>query len=405
MSLEPEDIKNDVTAEEMLEEEEEQQANRRKWLLLLLLLLLLLCCGCGLFYKYWKQPEPLPEMIPVVPEVEYPPHYLFSIYGVDRPVGVALSPSGDRLYVAETGGDRLIKMFDPDGNLLGSFPAPETRPGERSPVYMATDMDGRLFVSDRLQHAIYVYDRDGNYIDTILDYSLTLSEFVSKHTGGLQDGTAFVYNIFWQDVRYTPAGSDEIQLLPAPDRAVWAPLGLRIDAEGNLWVTDVAKDANTVRFFPAEALDPTTWKTDFDPQGFQFGEQGQELGQFLYPNTAVRDSQGRVFISDGNNGRISVWSAEGEYLFTFGKGTGDGALSLPRGAFIDYKDRLFITDAVGQDIKVFDVSGEEPQFLYTRGEYGLEDGQFNYPNDIVVDRSGRLYIADRENNRIQVWLY
>jgi hypothetical protein len=35
----------------------------------------------------------------------------------------------------------------------------------------------------------------------------------------------------------------------------------------------------------------------------------------------------------------------------------------------------------------------------------LGDGQFNYPNDIALDASGRLYIADRENNRIQVWSY
>ena len=33
------------------------------------------------------------------------------------------------------------------------------------------------------------------------------------------------------------------------------------------------------------------------------------------------------------------------------------------------------------------------------------DGQFNYPADIILDANGRMYIADRENNRIQVWSY
>ena len=43
--------------------------------------------------------------------------------------------------------------------------------------------------------------------------------------------------------------------------------------------------------------------------------------------------------------------------------------------------------------------------LFTFGVFGMDDGQFNYPNDIVLDLFGRLYIADRENNRIQVWSY
>ncbi len=385
--------------------QEAEEARRRKWLLLLLLLLLLLCCGCGLFYRYWTKPQPLPDLVPVAPEVEYPPHYLFSIYGVDRPVGVAVSPDGERIYVAETGGERLIKVFDAKGNLLDSFAPPETRPGERSPVYLAVDASGRVFVSDRLQHAIYVFDAEGQYLDTILDTSLTLREFVSKHAQEeLSPSAVFSYNIFWQDVRYQPTTDEAPLLMPAPDRAAWAPLGLRFDQEGNLWVTDVAREANAVHFFPAEALNSPTWE-EFSPDTFRFGASGQELGQFLYPNTAVRDSQGRVYVSDGNNGRISVWSAQGEYLFTFGAGSGEGALSLPRGAFIDEKDRLFIVDAVGQDVKVFSVAEEEPVFLYLLGEYGLDDGQFNYPNDIAVDGSGRLYIADRENNRIQVWSY
>ena len=38
-------------------------------------------------------------------------------------------------------------------------------------------------------------------------------------------------------------------------------------------------------------------------------------------------------------------------------------------------------------------------------EWGTADASFNYPNDIAIDTTGRLYIADRENDRIQVWSY
>jgi hypothetical protein len=64
-----------------------------------------------------------------------------------------------------------------------------------------------------------------------------------------------------------------------------------------------------------------------------------------------------------------------------------------------------VVDAVGQDVKVYDVSGPEPDFLFAFGDWGQGDGQFDFPNDITLDDTGRLYIADRENNRIQVWSY
>jgi tripartite motif-containing protein 71 len=143
----------------------------------------------------------------------------------------------------------------------------------------------------------------------------------------------------------------------------------------------------------------------FDPTVAEFGTSGEGDGEFLFPNAAMADSQGRIYVSDGNNSRISVWDSQGNFLFNFGKGVGDGALSLPRGIYIDENDKLFVVDAVGQNIKTYDVSGPEPSFLYSFGEFGMGDGMFNYPNDITTDNQGRVYIVDRENNRIQVWSF
>lgn len=378
---------------------------RRRRLLLAILagLTLLLLFVTFLFIRYLNKPEPLPELLPVPVEVNYPPHYLLSIYEVDGPVGVATSPEGDRIYVTEMRGDRLIKMFDSDGNLLGSFSPPRTTSGERSPVYIATDSRGRVYVTDRLQHAIIVYDRDGAYLDTILSPSLTLSEYVAKHTGSTPAPGSFSYNIFEEDVFYKDAEGNE-QTLPRPDYALWAPLGIRFDASDRMLLTDVTEDAHSVRVVPSDIILSPDW-LDFDLSAMQFGASGQGDGQFLFPNSAVDDSQDRVIVTDGNNGRLSVWNGQGEFLFHFGSGSGDGALSLPRGEAIDGRDRLHVVDAVGQNVKVYDFSGPEPGYLFSFGSMGVRNGQFNYPNDIALDDSGRLYVTDRENNRIQVWSY
>jgi NHL repeat. len=385
------------------QEQEEEKKKRRRWLLLLLLLLLL-CCLCGLFYRYTQQRKPLPELVAPANVVVYPPTYLFSIYGVDRPVGVAVSPDGERIYVAEIGGERLIKVFDRDGVPLFSFNIPHTRPGERAPVYLAVDANGDVFVSDRTQHAIYVFDADGNYLDTILDEDLSLSEYLRSQVPNLPEEVWFTYNVFWDEVRYRLPQEENERTVPRPEDALWAPLGLNIDAQGNLWVTDVQKYNNRVLMYPAQALQGAPYWDWAAPQ-VVFGATGEDDGQFLFPNGAIQDAQGRVYVSDGNNGRISVWQADGQFLFNFGRGTGEGALSLPRGLTIDERQRLYVVDAVGQDVKVYDLTGERPDFMFTFGEFGVEDGQFNYPNAIAVDGTGRLYIADRENNRIQVWTY
>jgi sugar lactone lactonase YvrE len=73
--------------------------------------------------------------------------------------------------------------------------------------------------------------------------------------------------------------------------------------------------------------------------------------------------------------------------------------------WIDQAQRLHVVDAVAQKVLVYDIAKDPPAFLFSFGEYGAEEGLFNYPNDICIDAGGRLYITDRANNRVQVWSY
>ena len=380
-----------------------EERKRHALILLLITLLMVFAALNGLMLQYLRLRVSLPEMLPGQVHLNYPPHYVFSMYGVDRPVSVAISPVMDRIYVGEMDGNRMIKMFDFNGNLLGSFAPPRTSTPERSPVYLAVSQDGRVFASDRAQHSIFVFDAQGNYLDTILSPTLTLSEYISKHIGGLPPGTTFAFNIFQANVFYQKPGELE-QSLPAPDLYDWAPLGLRFDRSNRLMLTDVAEDHSFVQIFPDNVITSRSWD-DFEPAQFKFGANGPQDGEMIFPNSVVVDSREHFYVSDGNNSRISVWDSQGKFLFTFGRGTGDSAINLPRGLAIDEKDRLYIVDAVGQSVKVYDVSKDEASYLFSFGDFGEDDGQFNFPNDIAIDKAGRLYIVDRENNRIQVWLY
>ncbi len=83
-----------------------------------------------------------------------------------HPVGVAVTADGSRIYVGETGGDRIARVFDASGNELAVMAAPNPDV-DHVPVYLAVDpLAGEVYVTDRPAGAIHVYDANGTYART-----------------------------------------------------------------------------------------------------------------------------------------------------------------------------------------------------------------------------------------------
>jgi sugar lactone lactonase YvrE len=297
----------------------------------------------------------------------------------------------------------LIKIFDINGVLIKSFAPPLTTKSDRKPNYIAVDASGRVFITDTYNNVISIYDADGNFLDGIIGKDVTLSGAMARQK--LPQGAISYYDILNKRVVYQlqlPPGQ-EPQSFSLPLSDEWSPLGVRFDQKGNLLVTNLVAGKHQVIIFPAESLAGPL--ISFNPTVKEFGAQGTDNAQFSFPNAAVTDSRGNYYVSDGNNSRISMWTPELTYKTFFGFGSADSALNLPRGIWMDSKDRLHVADAVGAVVRVYDTSKDEPVYLFSFGNYGSSEGLFAFPNDICMDNTGRLYIADRENNRIQVWSY
>lgn len=321
---------------------------RRKFLLLFLLLLAFIALlGVAIWYLLFRQPIAIP--IPTTPGEATMPNYVTSIYGASRPMSVAVTSDGSRVYVGETAGDQTARIFDAGGNQVGELVPPTSTGDSHVPTYVAlSPVTGDVYVSDRPTAQIYVYDAQGTYL------------------------RAFA---------------------PPADAPNWQPLSVAFDAVGNLYVTDVGLVPHRIRVF--------------DPSGQQIRVFGENEA-LNYPNGVAVDAAGFAYVTDSNNGRLLVFGRDGSVVAKVGRGSGKGNLGLPRGVALDAQGRVYVVDSSGQGVFVYGQYQEGASrldYLGTFGSQGIADGTFAYPNGIAVDGRGRLYIADAGNDRVQSWSY
>jgi DNA-binding beta-propeller fold protein YncE len=129
-------------------------------------------------------------------------------------------------------------------------------------------------------------------------------------------------------------------------------------------------------------------------------------GQFYEPWGIAVDADGNIYVADTWNGRIQVFSPEGEFQRKWGNfNTTNGelgdplALFGPRGVEIDQAGNLLVADTGNKRILMFTPTGELIQQV---GGGGVAPGRFEEPTDVAVDpRDGSIYVADAWNRRIQ----
>ena len=171
------------------------------------------------------------------------------------------------------------------------------------------------------------------------------------------------------------------------------------------------------------------------------------------------DSRDRVYVFCRGEHPLIVFDQEGHFLTAWGEGVFD----IPHGVFIDHHDRLYLSDSGDHTIRVYSIDGELLQTIGNKdqpsdtgfeedvspvirggepfnrvtnvavrpdgtmfvsdgygnarvhrfsadgtlerswGEPGDGPGEFNLPHGIGVDSAGTVYVADRENSRIQLF--
>lgn len=276
--------------------------------------------------------------------------HLFSIYGFEgdllrRPSGVALDVQG-RIFIADTGKQRVV-VFDQDGAYVTQFGNPGTGKYEfKDPIAVTVSEDGRVFVLSKTSKKVIIYN--GNF-EPIHEMKFS------------NDEPPLAMTIHEQRLYVTTIG------------------GIMIgDLQGNLIST--------------------------------LGRRGMAPGEFQLPGGIVIGDDDTIYVADSLNYRVQALNKEGEPLWQYGQPLPpdqaityqgkDRKFGLPASIALDDSGHLYVVDGLSSEITLLNIKGER---LDTIGDIGHDDGFFYYPAGVTYAGSGKLVLADKYNDRVQVF--
>lgn len=292
-----------------------------------------------------------------------------------------------------------------------------------NPAGLAVDAQGNIYISDTFNNRIrkitpagIVSTVAGNGMAGYVDTDAADAEFYAPQGLTLDaQGNIFVADfgnnvirkISTAGVVSTYAGNGFAGFVDGAAINVAAfngPSGLAFDAKGNLFVAD--QNNNMIR-----KITPTGGVSLF--AGAQSGgytnvtvdSASGTWGAFNSPAALAIDASGNLYVADKGNSAIRQITPAG-VITTLAGGTNQQALiGYPSGICIDVNGNSFITDESGRIIEL--TSAKTLYILAGAANVsGFADGsgaaaQFSSPQGIGVDASGNIYVADFNNNRIR----
>ena len=176
---------------------------------------------------------------------------------LNEPCDVITAPNGD-IFVADghsgqgnlpspPGATGRIMKFTSDGEFIKEWGQIGTGQGDfRTPHALAFDSQGRLFVADRGNHRIQIFDQDGNYLDSYHQFSRISGLFITADDTlyAVDSESAEANHNGWKTgVRIGHASEDRVTAFIPPHENAERPQGVAgegvaVDADGSVYVAE-----------------------------------------------------------------------------------------------------------------------------------------------------------------------
>ena len=133
-----------------------------------------------------------------------------------------------------------------------------------------------------------------------------------------------------------------------------------------------------------------------------------------FPTACIIDKDDHIWLTDDHVGNgigddVIEFDRDGKVLRTLGTpgvaGDGENTFDEPNAVIVSPQGDIFVSDGHTPDegnarIIHFDKNGK---FVKVWGGHGIGLGRVEVPHALAMDKEGRLYVADRYNNRIQIF--
>lgn len=294
---------------------------------------------------------------------------------------------GEDNFVPENGdtGGAAIRVLH---WLVGLAGGKEQKVTLKRPQSGAVDAQGRVYVTDVSNHAVFVFDQAGA---TLLVWNMAQKRRAFVTPVGIAIGAggqvlvadAELGQVFRLDRDGNPLGSFGAGILNRPT-------GLARDAQrGRIYVADT--HAHDIKVFD-----------DAGTLLEVIGRRGEGEGELNYPTHLVFGGE-RLYVSDSINARVVMFDALGKPAGTLGqRGLYIGNLTRPKGVTLDHEGNLYVVESMYDRLLVFNREG---QFLMPIGGTGKETGQFFLPAGAWSGPQGRIYVADMFNGRVVMFQF
>ncbi len=253
----------------------------------------------------------------------------------------------DRVYILNRS-DHPIMVFDREGNLLHSWGEGFFKRAHGS----AIGPDGAIYCTDDLHHIVAKFTPEGKLLMTL-------------GTKGQASDTGYIQTFdFWESMA-------KVQRSAPPFNR---PTGVALNSSGEIYITDGYGNARIHKFTPDGKL------------LFSWGEPGGGPGQFRVPHNICIDKRGRIWIPDRENNRIQVFSGRGEFLNEWTD------FIRPCDIFVDDEETVYVAELCLQ-ISILTTDGK---LIARWGNEGLdkESALFLAPHAIAVDSQGDIYVGE-----------
>lgn len=255
---------------------------------------------------------------------------------------------------------------------------------------------GRVFISDTVNKSLFALDfvekitffvgKDGTDNDIQHPQGLAVDKAGNLYAIDNKSKTVRVYTRDGQFIKNVGNSSEMSK-----------PTGLDVTADGKtLFVVDVGgvlSDNHKIHVYDVASGDLIR----------QIGSRGSSEGELNLPRDVEIAPNGLLYVTDGGNFRIQVFTQEGDFVRAWGEaGSFPGQFSRPKGIAVDADNNVYVVDAAFGNFQIF---SDEGKLLMAIGNRSTQNAPGNYMLNagIDIDEDGRVYVAGQFFRKVEVF--